>query len=152
MSLDAEKEVYKVHLDSQRKYTYFLLAAAGAAIGFAIKQTENATLNWYQIPLGLSVIFWCTSFLCGCRNLQYVTSTLFANFELLKVEGGRHSKVGNHPDLMMVASEGIRSAIDKNSVRAGLFYRAQFTFLIIGCACFIIWHILQMYLRTRGAR
>ena len=33
-------ELYKQHQASQDRYTYFLLAASGAAIGFAIQQNR----------------------------------------------------------------------------------------------------------------
>jgi hypothetical protein len=38
---DDQMEVYKQHRNAQEKYVYFLLAAAGAAIGFAVNQTKE---------------------------------------------------------------------------------------------------------------
>jgi len=48
-------ELWKRHHDGQDKYTYFLLAAAGAAIGFALqKNTDNHMGNAYHSTDGVS--------------------------------------------------------------------------------------------------
>ena len=38
---DLIQQVRQSHENGQEKYTYFLLAAAGAAIGFAVQRTEG---------------------------------------------------------------------------------------------------------------
>lgn len=93
------REVYRQLRLAQEKYVYFLLAAAGAAIGFALSQTHDSVLSRSQLPLGAAVLCWGLSFFFGCRHLAYVSSTLYANAELLKVEGGQHPEVGRHPQL-----------------------------------------------------
>lgn len=132
---------------AQDKYTYFLLAAAGAAIGLAVNQTQDATLSWSQLPLAAAVLCWGISFYYGCLHLAYVTSTLYANAELLKVEKGDNPDVGKHPELMAAASEGIRQAIHSNASRANRFGHWQFRFLVAGAIFYIGWHILEMSLR-----
>lgn len=148
MSYENEREVYKALRTGQDKYAYFLLAAAGAAIGFALTQTQTATISWSKLPLGLGVLAWGMSFFCGCLHLNYVNAVLFANADLLKVEDGRHPLVGRHPQMMMAASEGIRSAIETNSNRGGAYARWQFRFLVMGAASYVGWHVLEMYLRS----
>lgn len=69
MSLDdAISDLHKAHQAAQEKYTYFLLAAAGAAIGFAIQKTEGLTLSWWLLPVALATICWGISFHFGCKN------------------------------------------------------------------------------------
>lgn len=144
---EKEAEIYRTLRESQNKYTYFLLAAAGAAIALAVNQTHSARLAWSQAPLALGVLSWSLSFLFGCRHVQYVNSTLYANFELLKVESGQHPKVGNNPQLMAVTKEGIREAIESNSKKASRYGHLQFKLLVVGAVFYIIWHILEIYLR-----
>jgi hypothetical protein len=48
-------ELFRALRDTQEKYVYFLLAAAGAAIGFALSQTQQATLSWSKLPLAGAV-------------------------------------------------------------------------------------------------
>jgi hypothetical protein len=43
-------EVFRAHRDSQNRYTYFLLATAGAAIGLAVTQTRGAAVAWAPRP------------------------------------------------------------------------------------------------------
>jgi hypothetical protein len=126
MPSEQQIEVYRQHRTAQEKYVYFLLAAVGAAIALVVNQTQGAKLAWSQLLLACAVALWALSFFFGCRHLSYVESTLFANAALLKVEAGEHPQVGRHPELMAVASEGIREAIESNSNWAGRFARWQF--------------------------
>jgi hypothetical protein len=147
MPSEAQREVFRVLRESQSKYTYFLLAAAGAAIGFALTQTQGEGLACSQVPLGFAVFLWGSSFFCGCRHLAYVNSTLYANSALLKIESGQHPEVGNHPEYMQAASEGIRQAIGQNSETANRLGHWQFRTLIAGAIFYVLWHVLEMYLR-----
>src|SRR5690554_2121292 len=129
MSSDTARAVYSAHRTAQEKYTYFLLAAAGAAIGFAVTRTSDAPLAWSQVPLALAVSEWGLSFFFGCRHLNYVQSTLYANNELLRVQEGRHPLAGTLPQAIAAASEGIRIAVEKNNNRASFFASLQFNML-----------------------
>jgi hypothetical protein len=55
MSNQTELEVYKALREAQNRYTYFLLAAAAAAISVALNQTQAATLRLSHVPLGFAV-------------------------------------------------------------------------------------------------
>lgn len=140
------REIYTQHRTAQDKYTYFLLAAAGAAIALAVNQTKGTSLSWSQLPLAIAVLCWGLSFFFGCRHLGYVSSTLFANADLLRVENGQHPLSGNNPQLMATASEGIRQAIESNSERANRLGHMQFRFLITGAVFYIAWHVIEMWL------
>jgi hypothetical protein len=142
------EEVYRQHRTAQDKYTYFLLAAVGAAIGLAINQTQGSTLSWSQAPLAVAVLCWGLSFFFGCRHLKYVSSNLYANANLLKVQSGEHPEVGHHPQLMAAASEGILQAFEANARRAVRSSTMQFRFLVAGAIFYIAWHVLEMWLRT----
>jgi hypothetical protein len=147
MASDHELEVYRAHRTAQEKYSYFMLAAAGAAIGFSVTRTQGLVLSWSQIPLAAAVICWGFSFFCGCMNLRYVESNLYANMSLLKVISGKHPDVGNHPQMMQAASEGIRSAMESNSNRTTFYGRWQFYLMMLGAVSFVGWDVYEMYLR-----
>jgi hypothetical protein len=128
------------------------LAAAGAAVAFAATRTQEAALAWSQIPLGLAVILWGFSFYFGCLRVQTATSTIYANFELLKVEHGEHERlVGYHPQMVQAAADGIRDAMATNIKRGAAFWKLQFWFLIVGTVAYLAWHVLEMYLRRLHA-
>jgi len=145
---EAEREVFRQFRQAQDKYVYFLLAAAGAAIGLAVNQTQTATLRWSELPLACAVICWALSFVFGCRHLAYQTSSLYANLALFKVESGRYPQIGEHPQMMSAASQGIRDAIASNSNRANRFGKLQFVFLVSGAVSYLAWHVAEMWLRT----
>lgn len=105
------------------KYTYFSLAAAGAAIAFAVNQTQGAKLAWSQLPLAGAVVCWALSFFCGCRHLEYIASGLFANFGLLGVATGEDPQIGRHPQLIAIARETAREIMESQSKLAGRFAR-----------------------------
>ncbi|MGL5610577.1 MAG: hypothetical protein ACRDDN_21150, partial [Aeromonas veronii] len=65
MSGENEVELIKMYKAAQEKYIYFLMAAAGSGIGFAIVQTKVEKLAYHHALWGLSVVLWALSFLCG---------------------------------------------------------------------------------------
>lgn len=144
---DVSHEVYRALREAQTRYTYFLLATAGAGIGLAVNQTQGLPLVTSQGPLGLAVLSWGLSFVFGCRHLAYVASTLYANLEFLRVESGQHPEVGQHPQRVAAASEGIRKAISSNVERANRLGHWQFWFLVGGAVLYVGWHVLEMYLQ-----
>lgn len=148
MSSDTARALYTAHRTAQDKYTYFLLAAAGAAIGFAVTRTGDVRLAWSQVPLALAIAAWGLSFFFGCRYIGYVQSTLYANNELLRVQEGRHPLAGAHPHAIAAASEGIRNAVESNNKKASFLGRLQFNMLIGGGVLCVTWHVVEMYLRT----
>lgn len=141
-------EIYKQHRQGQEKYIYFLLAAAGGAIALAVRDTRGVALAASQAPLAGAVICWALSFFWGCRYLGYVSSTLYANMDLLCVQSGRHPEVGSNPQLVQAASEGIRNAMESNSAHANRLGHMQFRFFVLGGVLYVAWHVWEMYLRT----
>jgi hypothetical protein len=147
MPSEPQIEIYRQYRIAQDKYVYFLLAAAGATIAFAVNQTQGAKLAWSQLPLACAGACWALSFFFGCQHLNYVESTLFANDALLKVIAGEDPQIGMHPQRMAAASEGIREVIELNSKRAGGFARWQFRCLVLGAVFYLAWHVIGMWLR-----
>jgi len=104
-------EAYRQLRVSQDKYIYFMLAAAASAIAYALTRAQDRLLSLFLIPWGVALLLWGLSFYFGCIHLMYVSSTLFANVELLKVQRGEHPEAGINPQIINAASEGIRSSI-----------------------------------------
>ncbi|WP_429191223.1 hypothetical protein [Aeromonas veronii] len=147
MVSEQEMELYRQVRTSQDKYVYFLLAAVGAAIGFAMNQTQGMSLALSQIPLGISVLTWGLSFFFGCFHLKYVNATLFTNFEMFKIKNGNHPAVGSHPQLIEAAYQGASAAMEMNNGRANRYGQLQFILFIVGVIFYMSWHIIEMWLR-----
>ncbi len=52
MASSEELEVFKALRSAQDRYDYFLMAAAGAAVAFALNQTHGEALSLSHMPLG----------------------------------------------------------------------------------------------------
>ena len=94
------------------KYTFYLLAVDGAAVGFALTQTRGLALAWSQMPLGLAMVSWSLSFWFGLRQLNSVLATLTFNSIL------RDMEAGNHPEWAksQVFGEVFRSEIKRPQI------------------------------------
>lgn len=144
-------ELYKQHQASQDKYTYFLLAAAGAAIGFAVQKTEGLRLSWWLVPVGLAIVCWGVSFYYGCKNIVWVQTAIYANHSLLQLKAGVHPNQPPHPELTTAAMSGVKEALDSNVSRAQFYGQWQFRMLITGALLFICWRGLEMVRITYAA-
>ncbi len=148
MPSSEQLEIYKQHSAANDKYTYFLLAAVGAAIALTINQTQTAKLSFSQAPLGVAVLLWGLSFYFGCRHLSFVKATLHANGALLRVQDGEHPMAGRNAEAIGIASDVLREIIDKHSDRAAISAVWQFRCLVLGGVSYLTWHIYEMWLRT----
>jgi hypothetical protein len=121
-----------------------LLAAAGAAIGFAVQKTEGLLLSWWLLPVGLATISWGVSFYFGCKNITWVQTATMANFNLLQLIRGSHPEQPPHPELVAAAIRGVESALDKNINKAQFYGIWQFRLLVSGAVFFIGWRVAEM--------
>ena len=144
-------ELYKQHQAGQDKYTYFLLAAAGAAIGFAVQKTEGLQFSWWLTPAGFAIVCWGFSFYYGCKNLTWVQTAIYANYSLLQLRSGVHPEQPPHPQLTDAAISGVSKALTSNATRAQFFGTWQFRMLITGAVFFIGWRLLEMVRLTYAA-
>jgi hypothetical protein len=148
MAGSARQEIYKAVREGQDKYTYFLLAGAGAAIAFAITQSQTATLTWSKLPLAFSVVSWAVSFYAGCRQLNEVSNILQQNYDLLRIQEGLHPEFPNHPKIVST----IEGLVRENAAKSGRWGRRQFRFLVAGAIFYVFWHVTEMALRTPGVQ
>jgi len=135
----------KTHAEAQNKYPYFLLAAAGAAIGFAVQKTEGLPLSWWLVPVALATTAWAGSFYCGCKNLIWVGAAISANYSLLQLRQGSHPNQPPHPQLVEAAQSGTTKALYINIDNAQFYALWQFRLVIVGSAFFIAWRVLEMW-------
>jgi hypothetical protein len=140
----AMSDIYKAHQTGQEKYTYFLLAAAGAAIGFAVQKTDGLRFSWWLLPVGLATICWAASFYAGCQNLLWVQSTMTGNMALLQLQNGTHPEQPRGGDYLTAAIAGTREATHANAGTAHEYGNWQFRYLVLGSALFITWRVAEM--------
>jgi hypothetical protein len=141
-------EVYKQHRAEQDKYTYFLLAAAAAAIGFAVQKTEGLRFSWWLLPVALATASWGISFFFGCKNLLWAQTGLAANYNLLQLRKGVHPEQPQQPEGAQAAIAGVKTAMRSSGEKSRLYAVWQFRTLIAGAVLFIVWRVLEMYRLT----
>lgn len=145
---DLKTELYRTHTAGQERRAYFLIAAAGASIAFAVTRTQDAV--WVPsiwIWCG-AIVCWALSFYFGLRHMSYVGSATYANMDLLEANQLIQQELGRVSAEVYAMRDGIRSAIERNSNRSALHARLQFAFLVAGGAFFLAWHIYEIYLRS----
>lgn len=134
--------------DKQEKYVYYLIALSVSAIGFSVYKTEKLSLTFSQIPLAIAVLSWGLSIFCGLKFLKYTISNLYANNDYFKIVKGKHPDIGNQPELIKVGVESFREAMKTNGKTMKKYFRFQSYLFYSGIILFIVWHIIEMYLKT----
>lgn len=146
MSVEQQLQaLHKAHSDSQDKHTYFLLAAAGAAIGFAVQKTEGQPLTWWLLPVAAATLLWGVSFFLGCRYIDRVQAAMSANYHLLQLQAGVHREQPRDPTVQAAALTGTSKALQQNVDAAATYGRWQFLTLVAGAVLFIAWRVIEMW-------
>jgi ABC-type transport system involved in multi-copper enzyme maturation permease subunit len=145
---DIQFNIQQEFREKQEKYVYYLIALSVSAIGFSIYRTENQSLAYSKIPLALAVISWSISIYCGLKFLKYVISNLYANNDYYEITNGRHPELGKDPELIECGIKGFMEAMKINSKEMKKYFNFQSYLFYFGIVLFIVWHIIEMYLKT----
>lgn len=138
--------------DKQEKYVYYIIAISASAIGFSVYKTENHVLDYSLLPLGLAVLSWSMSIFFGLKFLKYVISCLYANNGYYDIIKGRHPDLGSDPDYINAGIQGFREAMKTNGKRMKIYMALQGGLFYSGILSFLVWHVLEMYLRVSPAK
>ena len=143
MSDQSFHDLRKSQNESLEKYAYFLLAAAGAAIGYSLSKTDNKFLGWNLMPLGMAVLSWGLSFYFGCKYILCKQKANAINIQagnriLGTVSPIERNKIIQEADALFYAT---MTDLTKNGKR-------QFTCLIGGVIFFVLWYVIELYIKT----
>lgn len=147
---DQLQELHRQHSAAQDKYTYFLLAVSASAVAFAIQKSDNLTITWSLIPLGIATLMWGLSFYFGVKNLIWIQAAISSNYSLLQLSKGVHPRQPDHPQLVDSAKNIKMSQIDNYINKAYFNGNWQFRLILAGAVFFIFWHVLEMIIRTNS--
>ena len=146
MTNEKESLLYQTHQSGRSKYVYFILAAAGAAIAFAITHTLDKNFTILEFIWLLAISFWSASFFCGARSIEYSNAITFNNMDLLAISSGTHPMTGNDPVKATIAYKELKAILDRDSNRAGRYSRAQIWLFWAGGLVYVAWHVSRMLL------
>lgn len=117
---------------SREKYTYFLLTAAGACIGYAVEKVAGLSLQWRLVALAISLVAWGISFWFGCRSIERNEYGLRYNHAWLTAARSPTDKVA----LDVLMSDESRASVASR--------RWQFRFFVLGGVAFVLWRLLEL--------
>lgn len=138
--MDEQTELHKLHFASREKLTHFLLASAGAAIGFAITLRDALPLEWPNLLVILAVVFWALSFWGGIRAIMNMNHLVYANSGYLKMKG--ESAAVYHAALLKVATE---VSFDPIQRRVNRWQKVQLYGLVFGAVSLLVWRVALAY-------
>lgn len=133
-------ELHRQHNANREKLTYFLLASAGAAIGFAITLEQQLPFNWPSILVISAITLWAISFWSGIRSLTYMRRFLYVNTKYLETRAETHPQL--HETLKKAA---IDISFDPLSSRVMFCESVQLYTLVFGAICMLVWRIATAY-------
>lgn len=148
MADDKETELWRVHRAAQEKHTYFLLAAAGACIGYALTQAKDLRLEWMHVALAGALLSWALSFLFGCRHIDRAQAVTSINIGLIKVQAGRDPRAGKDPNLIAYGQQVFGELLSTQQSKASRAFRWQYRLLISGVIFYVAWQVWLMHSRT----
>jgi hypothetical protein len=141
----------KIHADGHSKYVYFLLAATGAALGYALQKLDNSNFN-PQVWFGLSAIAsLLISFFCGCKHITAIQSVILTNSQLIQLQQGNHPMQPRSQQEMEIAWQITNAVLETKNNKAQLFFRLQFSLLAVGVLLFATWRVLVLVGTLKGA-
>ena len=132
----------------QEKYIYYIIALCVAAIGYSLNIIRDSSFVLSQLPLYIAVIAWGVSVYLGLKRIRYTISILYAQNDLIKATKKRFRELNNDTNSIDKKIEGINQAIIKNNSIAELFFKWQWYLFLLGFGLFILWHILEMCIKT----
>ncbi len=146
---DREFELVKISNAAQEKTTYFLMAASGSGIGFALSQTKLEALVSHHYIWLLAVAIWAISFWAGIRftmnanSVKSKNAAYVANLSLLK-----DCEPSQAFELESLNRKKFKEAVGKHQTRMELWGKIQMYGLLLGAVTYVIWHLVRMFLQV----
>ena len=123
----ALRDVFDRFVAEHAKYAYFLLAAAAAAIAYALDKILEGQRHQLDCIAGLAVALWMTSFWVGCERIK-------------KMLVGLHSPVADKKGIHYHEIAG----------NSGSTAKYQYWWFIAGVIAYGLW-VLATYILTAGS-
>ncbi|MDI1276451.1 hypothetical protein [Methylobacter sp.] len=112
------------------KYIYFLLAASGAAIAYALEQAEGKVLTKDLILLIFSLLAWCSSFYFGVCHLRLHRQHMIENAKAL---------------LANETFEQMQKRLEPFIVKMEQASNQQYLLFIGGVLLYISWRVIVLF-------
>ncbi|NVO08486.1 MAG: hypothetical protein HXX16_00860 [Bacteroidales bacterium] len=136
--MDASQKAYELDKIGTQ-FDQFIIAVNGALIAYAFKQVENKELTLDLIPLGLAIICWGLGFYYGVTSIRRIIST-----RIIEIFKDTSSITRQNPEYAEITKRKVNEVVSE----ANSYNKRMFKLLYLGGCLFILWQIIEMYLRT----
>jgi hypothetical protein len=144
---EERREIAKLFRDQQEKYTYYIIALSVTSIGFAVYKSSEQSLSLSHIPLGIAVTSWCLSIFFGFKFIRFIIASIYLNYK--KVTKNEVIWGGDPNYDIIVIGDELYGETTVSSNGAKISFLSLNYFFYTGIILFIVWHVLEMYLRTK---
>lgn len=141
-------DVAKAYNDGLVQFSYFLTAAAGAAIGYTINKLDGQAPTVMMLPGIAALVFWLTSFISGGLYVTAGIETLGNQHILMQLHEGVHPKQPPNQVLFNVAASVTNKAIRRKIGNARRAYVTQQATLYLGLTAFVVWRAWDLLSRA----
>lgn len=132
-----ELEIFKQHGASRERLIQFLMASAGAAIGFCVTLQDSLQFVWPDLLIILATLLFALSFLSGDRSLRNFQHLLWVNGTYIQ---GAPAGV---PSLVHEKAKDI--VVEKVQKKHKFWSKTQLMALISGSFFLMGWRIAMGY-------
>lgn len=138
--VNAQIEIFKAHTAGKERLTQFLMASAGAAMGFAITLQDQLAFKWPDILVIFAIVCFAASFWSGVQSLLTRNHLLYLNSMLLEDKAKHH--VSEHAMISRVAHEQAIDPAQKKFIKWSVFQNFS---LVVGAMLIMGWRIARAY-------
>jgi hypothetical protein len=141
-------DVAKAYNDGLVQFSYFLTAAAGAAIGYTINKLDGQVPTLMMLPGIAALVCWLVSFISGGLYVTAGIAALGSQHILMQLHEGVHPKQPPNRELVAAAADITEKAIRRKVGNARRAYLAQQATLYLGLAAFVVWRAWDLLSRA----
>lgn len=145
---ETQKLLHQQHHEAAIKFSYFLLTATGAAIGFAVQKLDGQSFNFAGITLLAGTGAWLLSFLCGLLALEANKATNGFSLQHQMLEDGNHALSKRFKSEAEGVANVVKEWVANYQKRARFLTFTQSVFLGMGATCVVAWRIIEMLGRS----
>lgn len=138
--MSLETEIFKVHSASRERLVHFLMASAGAAIGFSITLQKTLAFSWPDILVIIAICAFALSFWGGVRTSKHTHHLIYVNGKYLQEKSKYESAV--HPYIKDIVEKDSFEPIQNRIVRWSV---VQTHALVFGAVTLMAWRIASAY-------
>ena len=125
------------HSASVSKFTYFLMSASGAGLGFAITQVNSSEASWAMSMLFLAMMFWCVSFFAGIRN------RLLSHGIVEKAVEAEEAKLSNNPNASSLC-QSLKAQANLLGDKTLIWSMCQVIAFLFGAISLALWRLWEV--------